>query len=206
MVSCDRVVEGISAHVDGEDPGIDEDELAEHVARCASCRAFAQRAPELARRLRLRPAERHVVDRTSEILAAVDRDDRAAGSPPRRGAPAARWALAGLALVQLALAAPALVLGDGGASVHAAREVAAFEIALAVGFLVAVLRPAHAASLLPVVVTVAAMLAVATVIDFGGRLTAIQELGHVGQMVGVGLLWAVARGRGGSTRSRLRPT
>ena len=69
----------------------------------------------------------------------------------------ARWALFVVALTQLVLAAPALLLGeDAGATVHVARELGSFDVALAVGLLVAAWQPARAWGLLPVIAALGA--------------------------------------------------
>ena len=79
------------------------------------------------------------------------------GAPRREVISPARWALFVVALTQLVLAAPALLLGeDTGATVHVARELGAFDLALAVGLLVAAWQPARAWGLLPVVAALGA--------------------------------------------------
>jgi predicted anti-sigma-YlaC factor YlaD len=53
---CLAARDALSARLDGEEPGLGEDELAAHVARCAACRGFAAAIGPLARRLRLAAA------------------------------------------------------------------------------------------------------------------------------------------------------
>jgi predicted anti-sigma-YlaC factor YlaD len=63
----------------------------------------------------------------------------------------ARWALFVVALTQLVMAGPALLLGeDAGATVHVARELGSFDVALAIGLLVAAWQPLRAWGLFPV--------------------------------------------------------
>ena len=106
----------------------------------------------------------------------------------------ARWALLAVALTQLVLAVPDLLLGGDGTAVHVARELGAFDVALAVGLVVAAWQPARAWGLLPLaaaLVVVLAVTAVADVID--GSATALGEAYHLLEAAGLGLLWLVAR-------------
>ena len=50
---CDRAREAISARIDGEDPGLPDDALDAHLATCAACREWQQRAHAVTRRARL---------------------------------------------------------------------------------------------------------------------------------------------------------
>lgn len=205
MISCDRATEAISAHLDGEDAPADDHQLQAHLAACAKCHAFAQHAPALMRRLRLHPVDQTVPDHTDEILSAIDASAPSARRRRRRPA-GVRAALATVALVQLGMALPALALPNAGMSGHVARELAAFEVALAVGLLVAALRPVHALGLLPMVATLGVLLAAAAAFDVGGPVSLVDELGHLSQFVGIGLLWVLARRQLPRLRARLRAT
>ena len=112
-MECDRAREAISARIDGEDPGVPDGALDAHLAGCDACRGWQQRAHVLTRRARLGGPflER---DLTGQVLAAV---------PPaparRRLRLALRGALLAVALAQLAITVPLLVLGhdhDAGAA------------------------------------------------------------------------------------------
>src|SRR5207237_1567897 len=95
------------------------------------------------------------------IRPAITRE-RAAKS--RRFDPEAlRGGLIDLAVVQMLLALPGLLLGrDAGAPVHIAREVGSFDFALAVGFLCVGWRPARAYGMLPLVAALVACLGITT--------------------------------------------
>lgn len=69
-----------------------------------------------------------------------------------------------LAVVQLMLALPDL-LGAVGHDAHAGREVAAFDIALAVGLLVAACYPEYARVFAPVVITLVVCFASISALD-----------------------------------------
>ena len=143
--------------------------------------------------VRVREAEA-VPDLTAAILAA------APGAPTRRAVArtepvsVARWALFVVALSQLVLAAPALILGEGsGATVHAARELGAFDVALAVGLLLAAWQPARAWGLFPVVAALALVLGGTAVLDVvRGTATSLGEVHHLLDLAGVAVLWLVA--------------
>lgn len=124
----------------------------------------------------------------------------------------ARWALFVVALTQLVLAAPALLLGeDTGATVHVARELGSFDVALAVGLLVAAWQPARAWGLLPVVAALALVMGGTAVLDVArGTASSVGEVHHVLDLAGVALLWWVARDErltaGATGRRRLTPS
>ena len=107
----------------------------------------------------------------------------------------ARWALFVVALTQLVLAAPALLLGeDAGATVHVARELGSFDVALAIGLLVAAWQPARAWGLLPVIAALGLVMAGTAVVDVArGTATGFGEAHHVLDLAGLVLLWLVAR-------------
>jgi len=106
-----------------------------------------------------------------------------------------RWALFAVALTQLVLAGPAVLLGDSsGATVHTARELGAFDVALAVGLLLAAWQPARAWGLLPVAAALGLILAGTAVLDvIDGSASTLGESHHVLDLAGVALLWLVAR-------------
>src|SRR5260221_429716 len=139
-MDCENYRLGISARLDGEDAGFDAAALAWHLASCESCRRFESEAIRLTRAVRVASTET-APDLAPTIMAAINRE-RVATS--RRFDPQAlRAGLIALAVVQMVLALPVLLLGrDAGAPVHIAREVGSFDFALAVGFLFVGWRPA----------------------------------------------------------------
>ena len=116
--------------------------LEAHLAGCAACRDWQQRAHVMTRRARLGGP---FLDRdlTGQVLAAI---------PPaparRRLRLAVRAALLAVALGQLAITVPLLILGhDHDAGTHAAHELGSFDLALAIAFAVGAIRPALSAGL-----------------------------------------------------------
>src|SRR5438105_11199081 len=169
-MDCEMYRLGISARLDGEDAGVDDATLAWHLAGCASCRRFESEAIQLSRAARVVAAE-PAPDLAPTIIAAIGRE-RAAAS--RRFDPQAlRGGLIALAVVQMVLALPVLLLGrDAGAPVHIAREVGSFDFALAIGFLFVGWRPARAYGMLPLVAALVACLGITTAVDLARRLAA----------------------------------
>jgi predicted anti-sigma-YlaC factor YlaD len=69
-MECDMAREAISARIDGEDPGLPQDAVETHLAGCAACRDWQQRAHAVTRRARIGgPLLDH--DLTPVVLAAV---------------------------------------------------------------------------------------------------------------------------------------
>ena len=225
-MDCKQVRVALSALIDGEDPPVAADAAARHMAGCLECQAWQARAEQLTRLIRVQPAQ--VPDLTERVLAATAADAaghrewtgrrRLASSVSARfgrfrGGPKPgwlRWAVAVVALVQLALALPELLgipslhLGHGHA-LHAGREGASFDIAVAVGFLLAARFPDRARALAPVAVVLALCLTVTSGVDLLAlRTTLLHELGHALVLVQAGLLWALGR-TGGSGLTLVRP-
>jgi predicted anti-sigma-YlaC factor YlaD len=192
-MDCDACREAISALLDDEDPGTDPALVEAHLGSCAACRAHAAQVTRL--NGWLRPAE-PVPDLTPAILARIGQ----AGPSSGRGAwPEARLGLAVLAALVAALALLESLLGDdGGPSMHLARELGAFQVALAAGFLLVAWQPQHRAQLLlPVVAVLSVCPAVIAVLDVvAGRAPASAEAHHLLQLVGLGLVWLLARPSG----------
>jgi predicted anti-sigma-YlaC factor YlaD len=188
-MNCDTARNAISARLDGEDLGVNPEALAEHLQRCAECRAFARDAGAMHRDARMAHAPA-VPDLTAPILAAIGADTRQQHGHDR----ALRITLAIVGAVQLIAAVPALVLGDdAGVSVHAARHIGSFDLALAVGFLFAALRPSRLPGLLPVVTALVACLVGTSVLDvLDGRTGAVSETQHVVEVVGLAAAWLLA--------------
>jgi predicted anti-sigma-YlaC factor YlaD len=199
---CDTIREALSARLDGEAPGLDAAAVDAHLRTCRDCTTWSEELATLHRILRVREAEA-VPDLSAAILAAHP-------EPRRRSAFAevispARWALFAVALTQLLLAAPALLLGeDAGATVHVARELGSFDVALAVGLLVAAWQPERAWGLLPVIASLALVLAGTAVLDVvRGTASGAGEAHHVLDLAGLVLLWWVAREQPGVPRRRV---
>ncbi len=108
-----------------------------------------------------------------------------------------------MACTQLIFAVPTLVLGpDVAAAFHVAREVASFQIALAIGLLFAAWRPHRAAGMLPLVLALVLCLVATTGMDLAaGRTQVTGELVHGLELMGLVFLWRLSGASGaGSSR------
>lgn len=183
-MNCSDAREAISTRLDGEQSGIDTTQVEGHLAGCGECRAFDIAATQLHRLVRLRPAEA-VPDLTAPILAAA---------PMHGYRLAARYALLCVSLTMLILALPALVMGsDSGASAHIARHIGSFDVAIAVGLVVAAWRPQRARPLLPVAGALALCMVVTALVDVAdGSAHLFTESYHVLELTGLALAWALA--------------
>jgi len=187
-MSCDPWLEAISARADGEASLIDARLVDAHLAGCASCRSFAASVHALRRAAAVDLAEpQH--DLAHGVVKAVRLADR--GS--------VWWALRlglGIVAVQvLVLSAPALFLGHAaGSGAHAARHQGSFATAYAIGLLVVAFRPAKARGIVLLAAALAGCLAITAIIDIAeGRTPMIAELHHLPELVGLLLVWLLAR-------------
>jgi predicted anti-sigma-YlaC factor YlaD len=147
-------------------------------------------------------------DLTPTIMAAIN--EQRVAKAPRFDPQALRGGLIALAVVQMLLAVPVLLLGrDAGAPVHIAREVGSFDFALAVGFLFVGWRPARAYGMLPLVATVVGLLTITTAFDLvRGTATLLNESAHLLDVMGLAAVWELARTAPypGSSGTRLATT
>jgi predicted anti-sigma-YlaC factor YlaD len=192
-VECDRAREAISARIDGEDPGLPGDVLEAHLAGCAACRGWQQAAHEVTRRARIGGAFLDH-DLTSSVLAVIP-----LAPPGRRQRVTQRAGLAVVAVGQLAITIPLLILGhDHDAGVHAAHELGSFDLALAIAFAVGAIRPALSAGLAWPCGVAAAGLAGTAIADLiGGQTFGADEAQHLVAVCGALLLFWQARTAGG---------
>ncbi len=210
---CEQVRTALSARLDGHEPGPPAGEIEAHLAGCPACETWQQDAARLTRLVRARLAP--VPDLTDSIMAAVaaDRSRRPATTAapevfaPDREAHARRQvlrvAVAVFAVVQFALALPALLDPSGAASgIHTSREMGSFDLAIAVGFLLAAYRPARARAYTPVAVVLALCLAVTSGIDVARGATVLShEIGHLVAVVQALLLYGLGRADHRDTRA-----
>ena len=190
-MDCTDARTAISARLDGEDPPSAAPALDTHLRTCADCREFQTVTAAVHRRLRLRPAE-PVPDLSASIVAAIGPadDGRIAGL---------RAGLAAVAVVQILIALPALILGDdAGLPAHTARHLGSFAVALGIGFLVAAWRPERVGGVLPLTAALVLCLLLTSGVDVvSSRANALSELGgHATELVGLGLLWLLERETG----------
>jgi len=182
--------EAISADLDGERLPVGRDALERHLAGCAACRAYQASAADLRRRTRVEPAP-PVPNLTSRVLFSIARER----AEPPSTVQGLRLGVATIGLVQLALSLPALVFGsDAGISIHQARHLGSFGVAVAVGLLVAAWRPERVAGLLPLMTALVVCLAASAVVDVTtGHSTPTSELTHVVELLGLLGLWLLHR-------------
>lgn len=200
---CDDARLALSARLDAEPDGQPAGLLDAHLAGCTMCQAWLAGAQRVTRTVRVRSVA--VPDLTARILAAVYADG-SLPAPDHRGAPsrwwrwtaaqlalALRWTLGVLAVGQVMLAVPDL-FGVVGHEAHAGREVAAFDIALAVGLLVVACYPEHARVFAPVVVTLVVCFASVSALDvMQGVVSPARVAVHAVAFVQAALVWWLAR-------------
>ena len=189
VLSCEQCRDAVSAQIDGEATGVARESLVAHLRACRRCRDFATALHRLDDVL---PADGLTApERSDEILAAVRRD-RAARSPAVVTGRVARGGLALVAAVQMITALLELTTSTGA---HSLRDLGAFQFALAVGFLVAAVRPSTAPGLLPTAAALALCLLGVVVLDIAaGQTTSAGEAAHMTELLGVALVWLIARG------------
>jgi predicted anti-sigma-YlaC factor YlaD len=195
---CDAIRLNLSARLDGEVMSLSDQVLDAHVRRCPTCEAWLAGAERVTRQVRLRPVA--VPDLTVRILAALQADGTVHGTartddptPEPSWARRLRWGLGLLALVQLVVAVPDL-LGAAGHDAHTGREVAALQIALSVGLLVAAFYPEYARVFAPVAVTLVVCFATISMLDMlEGAVAPDRVAGHVLTVAQAVLIWQLAR-------------
>jgi predicted anti-sigma-YlaC factor YlaD len=194
-MECDEAREAISARIDGEDGGLPDDAVEAHLAGCADCRAWRQRAYAVTRRARLGGV---FLDRdlTPAVMAAIP---PAPGSRPVTRA--SRAALIVLAAVQLAVTVPLLILGhDHEAGAHAAHELGSFDLALAIAFCVGAIRPVLSAGLAwPCGIAAVGLAGTAMADLIGGQAIGADEAQHLIALAGAALLFWQARAASNGT-------
>ncbi|WP_285667589.1 zf-HC2 domain-containing protein [Actinorhabdospora filicis] len=201
-MDCDTARAALSAILDGETPGDQHegDAVHEHLLTCPGCAAWHARALEL-REAALASSATEPPDLTERVLSAVREDGRRqevyAESLLAGRRRILRIAVGVAAVVQLALAVPALLTATGITDfqvVHTSREMASFDIAVAVGFLLAALRPERAKAFVPVAVVLAVCLLFSSSLDVAQGMRALaDETGHMVACVQAGLLWLLGR-------------
>jgi predicted anti-sigma-YlaC factor YlaD len=184
-VGCATCRDAVSATLDGEAPGVPLRRVDEHLASCAGCRIWSERAAEVTRRARLTLAP-PVPDVTVAVL------DRLPAAPARsrrlRADVVLRLALLVLGVGQLALSLPAFGGGGTAGAGHVANETGAWNLGLAVCFLIVAARPALAAGALPFLLPFTLVLAAVTLSDLGaGHVHAGRAVAHL-LLVGGALL------------------
>ena len=203
-MDCDSIREAISAALDSEDPDVPRSVVDEHLAGCAGCRAWQERAHAVTRRARLGG---YTLDHdlAPRVLAAIPAS--VAQARRDRRPIALRAGLLTAALVQLAITVPLLILGhDHDAGVHAAHELGSFDLALAVAFVVGALRPALSAGLAwPCGIAATGLAGTAIADMIAGQTLGADEAQHLIAIVGAVLLAWQARVTGEGPGGYVRP-
>lgn len=190
-VTCATYREALSAELDGEQAPV---ETALHVASCASCAEWARSVPSVLRPLRMRPAD-EAPDLTERILTAI------LGTVPR---PSLGLTLTWAALMAIAIAQAVvgvlLLVGPAQSGPHASAESGAWNFAVGIALATAALRPRVAYAVLPMVASLVAVLAYASLRDLAaGEVTGQRVLSHL--LIALGLVlvavlaWVMRRPR-----------
>lgn len=214
-MDCESIRVAISANLDGEDAGVPVGVMRAHLDDCAECRAWRERQHALTRHARLAgyALDRDLTPRVLDALAGPA-NPAAGDSVPGESVPEDFWrpdvvprdrraeipaarrvALALVAAAQLGITVPLLILGhDRGAGVHAAHELGSFDLALAIAFIVGVVRPKLSAGLAWPCCVAALGLAGTAIIDMiGGQTFGADEAQHLVAVAGALLLFWQAR-------------
>jgi predicted anti-sigma-YlaC factor YlaD len=173
-MDCASAREALSARLDGELLSVERVELDAHLAVCPACRRWREDAHEVTRRFRLGSAQT-VASPSEELLAALGSGVRRRHRP--QGVTLVRAALVAVAVAQLVwVTVPTLLFGsDRGAPIHVSHEMGSFDLALAVGFLVAAYRPARAQGMRALVGAAALLLIVTALIDLASARTSVGD-------------------------------
>lgn len=184
-MECDLARELLSAQLDQETTPQETAAANGHLGRCATCRSWWHDIGQVNRLLRVRIAD-DVPDIATPVLSLAN--------PPSVGRRQwVRISLGVVAATELALAVPGLLLGDGASSIHDARHLGSFGVAVAIGLLYVAWRPARAYGILPIVTALALTMFVTAILDtVHGRVTSAGEAHHALEMIGLVLVWMLA--------------
>ena len=184
-VNCVQARETLSAYLDQEATPEEISLSTEHLGGCPDCRAWWEAVGKATRVLRVRVAQPSP-DIATPVLVR--------GHPPRVGR--GQWiriSLAAVALLELVHALPGLVLGHGAESIHDARHLGSFGIAVSIGLLYVAWRPVRAYGILPIAAALAITMGVSALIDIvQGRATSLGEAHHLLDISGLILVWMLA--------------
>ena len=202
-MGCERWREMLSAQLDGEDDPADRPLVDEHLAGCAGCREWLDRAATVNRLTRTGVGV--APDLSARILAAVPDEP-----PARRGFPVAAAlyvALAVVGAVQLILGLGQVGGGVVGTHVHAGldatpghlwHESAAWNVAVGAGYLFIALRRTRPSGLVPMLTAFVGMLLLLSVNDLtGDRVDSTRLVSHGFVILGYLLVVALTRIPGG---------
>lgn len=205
QISCEDVVDALSALADGEDPGLSRDELETHVAECAACSRFRAQLADVVVPLSA-PAPVAVVVGAEQSQQFVDQVVAGAGAVDRSGVWwLLRALLAGVAIGYLLIAVPEMLFSTDVHHGHIAHHLGIFSTAYAVTLLFVAVRPSRARALVPFTVVMAVgMVAFAVVDVMDGEAFALSEMSHLLELAGLVLVWLLATRRGWPGRAPLK--
>jgi predicted anti-sigma-YlaC factor YlaD len=197
-MACERWREMLSAQMDGEDDPADRPLVDEHLAGCAGCRRWLDRAATVNRLTRTGVAT-GVPDLSAAILAAEPLP------PARTLITTGRLyvALAAVGAVQLILGLTQVGGGASGAHVHTGldatpghlwHESAAWNVAVGAGFLFIALRRSRPSGLVPMLTAFVGMLLLLSVNDLSAARVDVTRLVSHGFVI-AGYLLVVALSR-----------
>ena len=196
-MACERWRELLSAQLDGEDDPADRPLVDQHLAGCADCRQWLDRAAEVNRLTRTRPVI-PAPDLTEAIMAAVPPPAR-----PGRSPAALYVALAVVGAVQLILGLTQVGGGAAGGHVHTGldatpghlwHESAAWNVAVGAGYLFIALRRSRPTGLVPMLTAFVGMLLLLSVNDLSaGRVDGTRLVSHGFVLAGYLLVVTLAR-------------
>jgi predicted anti-sigma-YlaC factor YlaD len=192
----------LSAQLDGEDDPAGRPLVDEHLAGCAGCREWLDRAATVNR-----------LTRTAVVVPVPDLSDRILAALP--AAPSRRWMdrrslaavlfvlLAAVGAVQLILGLDQIGGGVGGPHVHTGvdataghlwHESAAWNVAVGAGYLFIALRRSRPTGLVPMLTAFVGMLLLLSVNDLtGGRVDATRLVSHGFVVLGYLLVVSLSR-------------
>jgi predicted anti-sigma-YlaC factor YlaD len=196
-MACERWREMLSAQLDGEDDPADRTRVEDHLAGCAGCREWLDRAATV-NRLTRTGVVAPVPDLTAAILAAAPRR-------PGRIVAALFLALAGVGAVQLILGLAQVAGSDTGDHVHGAttghlwHESAAWNVAVGAGYLFLALRRSRPTGLVPMLSAFVGMLLLLSINDLtAARVDGTRLVSHGFVILGYLLVVALSRVGGGT--------
>jgi len=178
---CELIRESLSARLDGEVTQAPDSVLDHHLTVCPSCRAWLDLAETVTRQARITPAPQ-IDGLADRIMRQVTVEKK----PLWNGPVPVRVALCLVAVVQLAVAVPVLILGhDREAPLHVAHEMGSWDAALAIGLLLAARRPSRAEGMSSLVGVIAALLVTTACVDLAqGRTSVTDEAPHLLSVLG----------------------
>jgi RNA polymerase sigma-70 factor (ECF subfamily) len=206
-MQCEVAREALSARIDGEREPVPATRVEEHLKTCQECCAWYVHADEHARRLRIHTARAgHDMSPSILMSAGIERVGRSQRWSVWLRRLGVRYALIGVGMIQLAVAAAQMGGADFGmlamtahqpgatSGAHLMNETTAWSLALGVGMIVTGAWPAAAAGVVSILGIFVAVLSWYVVEDaMAGRVTDIRMLSHLPVVVGAVLAVAVYR-------------